>query len=198
MKISHFTRVARFRIIRTNVVVVAVLMVLVSAVANAADCGKGNLRKSREVSLRRTGISVANAIEQRNSAAFLRYVSPLGVGFGVDGVWLYIDDIQRQIKRKEGVYCLLFSTSCIATSDPKNGFKSNEELSKWRISYAEWLGINRPYSTEVELEDDDGSGVCGGAFTVYGRAKVKDTPDSLKLEFIFENGRWMFANTPGS
>jgi hypothetical protein len=148
------------------------------------------------MSLQRTGIAVANAIQKRDNAAFLRFVSHWGVGFGMDKVPLSYHDIQLQIKKKEGVYCLLFSTSCIATSDPANGFRGDEELSEWRVSYAEWLGVNQPFSTEAELKDDDGSGVCGGFFRINARVEMKGAPNFIEFTFAFENGRWIFTNTP--
>jgi len=136
------------------------------------------------------------AIEHKNIAGFMRYVRSLGVGFGVDQAPLSYEEIDRQLKMKKGIYCLIFSTPCIATNDPEKGFRADVELSKWKISYAEWLGLNKPYLTEIELRDDDGSDACGGAFTVHGRADIKTAPKDLELVFIFENGRWMLTNTP--
>jgi hypothetical protein len=183
-------------IVRLFVVGVVLVVLLAPVVTFAVDCGRGNLRESRKVSLHRTGISVVMAIEHRDIAGFMRYVRHQGVGFGVDQGPLSVEEIGRQLKMKEGIYCLLFSTPCIATSDPTKGFRVDEELSKWKISYAEWLALNKPYMTEIELEDDDPSEVCGGVFTVHGRANIKTAPKDFELVFIFENGRWMLTNTP--
>lgn len=172
------------------------LMLLTPAVTFATDCGRGSLRESKKVSLHRAGMSVVMAIEHRNIASFMRYVRPPGVGFGVDHGPLSVEEIDRQLKMKEGIYCLMFSTPCIATSDSTKGFRVDVELSKWKISYAEWLALNKPYMTEIELEDDDPSEVCGGVFIVHGRADIKTAPKDLELVFIFENGRWMLTNTP--
>jgi len=182
--------------LRIRLLVAGLFMLLAPVTTFATDCGRGSLRESRKVSLHRAGISVVMAIEHRNIAGFMRYVRPPGVGFGVDQGPLSVEEIGRQLKLKEGIYCLLFSTPCIATSDPTKGFRVDEELSKWKISYAEWLELNKPYMTEIELEDDDPSNVCGGVFTVHGRADIKTAPKDLELVFIFENGRWMLTNTP--
>jgi len=175
---------------------IAMLIYLLPTIAAAKDCGTGSRRKSLEVSLNKTAMSLLNAIEQRNIAEFMSYISPRGVGFGVDQDSTYSQEIMHQIKMKKDIYCLLFSTPCIATSDPAKGFRSDIELSKWKISYAEWLRKNTPLSTEVELVDNDGSDACGGSVTVHRRVGSDDSPEELGLAFLLDHGRWVFTNTP--
>lgn len=175
---------------------VALLIAWMPTSALAGDCGQGNLLNSRKLTLGRTTNSVLKAIEKRDIAVLKRYFDPRGVGFGVDQAPLTINEIEQEFSMRRGVYCLLFSTPCISSTVSSASFRTDSVLSKWTISYSEWLNQNEPYSAEVELSESDGSEMCGGLVTVRGRIEMKTAPKVLELQFVYANGKWLLSNTP--
>jgi hypothetical protein len=174
----------------------ALLTICVSSIAaENGPCGGEKNQEYLSKALLQKGMLVLKAIEQRNEAVFIRHVSRRGMGFGVDVPFTSVDKIRAQLRQKQGVYCLLFSTPCIAMTNFTKDTRADSVLSEWKISYAEWLSLNTPYSAEVEL-GDDASEMCGGVVTVRGRAKLKSAPSVLELLFSYENGIWVLVNTP--
>jgi len=112
----------------------------------SGPCGGEKEQAQLYKTLHRRGMLVLKAIEQKNSAALMKYFDPRGVGFGGDRAPISLNEISRQLRMKEGVYCLFFSTPCIATSKSARSIVGDEKLSSWKISYAEWLMINEPYT----------------------------------------------------
>lgn len=187
-------------IFNRNIIRVAVAFTLLALGIPASSsevnpCGDSKQQDSMKTLLIHTARSVLNAIKNRDGSSLIGYLSPRGAGFGVDQPMITVDDIKRQLNSKRGVYCLLFSTACIARNDSEVRFQSDSVLSQWKISYAEWLNLNSPYPIEGELLDDVGN-LCGGLIAVRGRHKTAMAPNVLELEFIFENGAWRLANTP--
>jgi len=190
----EFTCRNSFRILRK----VTVLFCIVVGVCHAQDCGNGNIRQVREASLRRAGMVVLNAIKQKNTDGLLSYVGRHGVGFGPDKTRLSRNDLRSQFTRKEGAYCLFFSTACIPYMGRFKGLEPDSILSEWKISYIDWLGISKTYATYADLTDDAGSSGCSGYFSASAQAKMKNAPDNIELDFSFENGRWWLVDTVAS
>ena len=108
-----------------------------------------------------------------------------------------VKEIDQEMSRKEGIYCLLFSTRCIGNIRYPRSFVSDQVLFKWKISYSEWLSRNKPFKIDVNLLDDGGAR-CRGLVVVNARTRPASAPDHLELEFIYDKGRWSLINTPYS
>jgi hypothetical protein len=185
----------RFRVFRTAVF----LLLVVSSIAHPQDyCGSGKLRQARTASLRQSGIAVLNAIAQKNTEGLAGYVGRNGLAFGVDKYRLSRDELRTQFTHREGAYCLFFSTACIPEMGRFKGLESDEILSKWKISYIEWLQLNRAYTTYAELTDDGGATGCSGNFTANAGREMKNAPSEIELDFYFEDGKWWFVDTVDS
>jgi hypothetical protein len=182
------------RVFRTPVF----LLLVVSSIAHPQDCGSGKLRQVRTASLRQSGIAVLNTIAQKNTEGLAGYVGRNGLAFGVDKHWFSREELRTQFTHREGAYCLFFSTACIPEMGRFKGLESDEILSKWKISYIEWLKLNRTYTTYAELTDDGGATGCSGYFTADAKREMKNAPNEIELDFYFENGRWWFVDTVDS
>jgi hypothetical protein len=75
------------------------------------------------------------------------------------------------------------------------GLESDEFLSKWKISYIEWLRLNKTYSTYAELTDDGGSSGCSGHFAADAGRDLESAPRSIEFYFNFEAGKWWLVGT---
>jgi hypothetical protein len=174
----------------------AILLMIAPSVAyTQAACGSGALRKANRESLRQSGIAVLKSIEQKNAHGLLSFVSHYGLGFGVDKPRLSREELRDQFAGKDGAYCLFFFTACIEDMGRFKGLEPDEFLSRWKISYVEWLRLNRSYSVDAELEDDDGGSGCGGYFSAGAGKEMRNAPDSIELYFSLENDRWRLVGT---
>jgi hypothetical protein len=184
-----------FRVFRAPVL----LLLVVSSIAHPQNyCGSGKLRQARTASLRQSGIAVLSTIAQKNTEGLLSYVGRNGLAFGVDKYWLSRQELQNQFTHREGAYCLFFSTECIPEMGRFKGLEPDEFLSKWKISYFEWLQLKKTYTTHVELTDDGGATGCSGDFTADAKRELKNAPNEIELNFYFENGKWWFVDTVDS
>jgi hypothetical protein len=175
------------------------LLLVVSSIAHPQDyCGSGKLRQARTASLRQSGTAVLNTIAQKNTEGLAGYVGHSGLAFGVDKYWLSREELRTQFTRREGAYCLFFSSPCIPEMGRFRGLESDEFLSKWKISYIEWLKVNKTYITYAELTDDGGATGCFGNFTADAKREMKNAPNEIELDFYFENGRWWLVDTVDS
>ena len=174
------------------------LLLVVCSIAHSQDCGSGELRQARTASLRRSGIAVLKTIEQKETEGLAGYVGHDGLAFGVDKYRLSQEELRTQFTNKEGAYCLFFSTACIPKMGRFKGLESDEILSKWKISYDDWLGINKTHSIYTDLTDDGGAEGCSGEFIVQTQNEMKNAPNDIELDFSFENGRWWLVDTVDS
>jgi hypothetical protein len=175
------------------------LLVIVSSVCRSQDCGSGNVRQARLASLRRSGIAVLKAIEQKDSETLLRYISPGGIGFGPDKPPIMRKDLRRQFAHREGAYCLFFSTGCIANMGGFKGLEPDPILSRWKISYFEWLGLNKTYTIRAGLLDNVvGIEGCAGEFHAQVQTEMKNAPNDIELDFTSYKGRWWLVDTVDS
>ncbi len=163
--------------------------------AHAQSCGVGTAREARNVSLRRAGTAVLSAIEQKDTEGLLRYVDSSGMAFGPDKTPLSHEDLRHQFAHREGAYCLFFSTECIPNMDRFKGLEPYPALSKWKISYFDWLSANKTYTIFADLSDDAGVGGCAGAFYAETQQEMKNAPNDIELDFTFYKGRWWLAYT---
>jgi hypothetical protein len=155
-----------------------------------AQCGGTERQIELKSQLIKTATNVVRAIEGRDVDRFMDFVSERGIGFGVDVPPLRKADLQRQLQSRSGYYCLLFSTPCMEPA--KHIWQGDPVLSKFRISYRDWLKQTR-YKTDAELLT--GSDMCGGLvrFTEPGSEAA---PRAIELEFTLRRGRWLLVNTP--
>jgi len=175
---------------------VTLLLTVMTSTAHSQDCGTGKLRQARTDSLRQSGIAVLNAIAQKNTEGLLHYVDSAGIALGPDKTPLSQVDLRNQFTRKNGAYCLFFSTACIPEMGRINGLEPDEILSKWKISYFEWLRLNKTYTTRASVLDDiEGIGGCDGEFHAQARREMKNAPDDIELDFNFYKGRWWLSYT---
>ncbi len=160
-------------------------------------CGEGSKEQdAKKVLLIQTANRLLRVIKKKDIVGFVGLLSRRGAGFGVDQPFQSVGQIKNQLEKREGVYCLLFSTQCISTSNYALLFSTDPVLSKWKISYSEWLNTSQWLAIEGELLDAPNGDFCGGLVTAHRREGSKNAPDVIELEFIFENGRWRLANTP--
>jgi hypothetical protein len=75
------------------------------------------------------------------------------------------------------------------------GLEPDEFLSKWKISYVEWLGLNKTRTTDVELTDDGGASGCEGYFAANAGREMKNAPNEIELDFSYERGKWWLVGT---
>ena len=171
------------------------LLLVVGGVAHSQACGSGKSRQARTASLRQSGIAVLKAIAQKNTEGLLGYVDSSGIAFGPDKTTLSRADLRNQFTQREGAYCLFFSTACIPKMGRFKGLESDEFLSRWKISYFEWLILNKSHSIDVELEDDDGIRGCRGYFNADAGREMENAPSSIEFDFTFYKGRWWLVGT---
>lgn len=172
------------------------LLLALAGVARSQDCGSGKLRQARTDSLRQSGIAVLNAIAQKNTERLFSYVDSSGIAFGPDKTPLSRQDLRNQFARKKGAYCLFFSTACIPDMGRFKGLEPDPYLSTWKISYLEWLGINKTYTTSASVMDDiEGISGCDGEFHAQARSEMKNAPNDIELDFNFYKGRWWLSYT---
>jgi hypothetical protein len=167
--------------------------------AQAADvtvCGTEAQEKQKEISLRATAMEVLRTIRLKDSEAFAGHIYKDGMGIGGDVAFTPLSEIKAQFRRRQGIYCLLFSTPCLASAKFPNDPADGVDLSKWKISYSEWLILNHPSKVEIEMIDTGGVEICGGDVYVRGRRKLKSAPDSLELGFTYMNGKWAVSHIP--
>lgn len=175
---------------------VTLLLTVMTSAAHSQDCGSGELRQARTASLRQSGIAVLNAIAQKDTERLFSYIDSSGIAFGPDKTPLPRQDLRNQFARRRGAYCLFFSTACIPDMGRLKGLEPDEILSKWKISYFEWLGLNKTYTTRASVLDDiEGISGCDGEFHAQARREMKNAPDDIELDFNFYKGRWWISYT---
>ncbi len=162
--------------------------------SEVTTCGTAAQEKQKKISLRAAATQVLTAIRLKSTGAFLDHVAGFGMGIGGDVAPTPLDEIKRQIRQRRGIYCLLFSSSCLASA--KLPADPDVDWSKWKISYSEWLQLNRPPKIEIEMIDTGGVDYCGGDVTVRGSQRLESAPDTLGLGFVFEKGKWVLTHTP--
>jgi hypothetical protein len=186
---SEFPKIPRF------LAGVALFLLFATDVSHSQDCGARSIRQARKAALRRAGVAALRAIQEKNTEGVLSYVGHTGLAFGVDKSWLSRQELRNQFSKREGAYCLFFSTACIGEMGRFKGLEPDQFLSKWKISYVEWLGTNKTYATDTELLDDDGGVGCGGYFSANTKRETKGAPNSIELYFNFEEDRWWLVDT---
>lgn len=192
---KHDRRVSLGSVSCFSIVSGTMLLLLAGSVCHPQACGNRNARELRQASLRRAGVAVLNAIAQKNVEEFLNYVGSDGIAFGIDKPQVSKEELRIQFEHKQGAYCLFFSTECITAMSHFKGLEPDEFLSKWKISYLEWLNLNRSHSLDVELEDDDGLSGCRGYFSAEAGRELESAPSSIELDFAFHKGRWLLVDT---
>jgi hypothetical protein len=175
------------------------LLLVVSRIAHSQDCGSGKLRQARTASLRQSGIAVLSTITQKNTEGLLGYVGRYGIGFGPDKPRLSLENLRNQFTHEKGAYCLFFLTACIPDMGRFKGLEPDPMLSRWKISYFEWLGLNKTYTVRASVLDDiEGINGCAGEFHAQARRAMKTAPDNIELDFSFEMGKWWLVDTVDS
>jgi len=186
-----FGSLKRFRTLRGAIF----LFLIVGSVCHSQNCGTGDVRQDRENSLRRSGIAFLDSISRKDMKTLLGDVSDRGLVFGVDKTRLSRDELRNQFMRHVGAYCLFFSTACISHMGNFKGLEPDEFLSQWKISYFDWLALNKSHTTRAGLSDDAGVEGCEGNFYAEAQAGVKSAPNQIELYFYFEKGRWWLVGT---
>ena len=156
------------------------------------SCGTKVEQQKREAQLRTTVTEMLKVIRSKNSTAFLRYVDK-------DGVWLWggnlaPSEIKREFRYKQGLYCLLFSTGCIATTKFPN--EAHIDLDRWKISYADWLKQNSPTKTEIDMFYGGEDMPCVANVSIRRINKPRPAQETFELGFRYRNGAWLLRATP--
>ena len=155
-------------------------------------CGTKAEQQKKEVQLRATVAEMLRVIKSRDSSAFLKYVDKEGVS--IWGGILTPSEIKREFRHKQGIYCLLLSTGCIASASFPNGTYIN--VDKWQISYAEWLQQNSPTKTEIEMFYGDKDTPCVANVSIRRIKESHPAQETFELGYNYRSGRWLFRGTP--
>jgi hypothetical protein len=181
--------------IRDLIGTVVLLLVSISplhAVNPDQACGAGSQRQRKEAGLRATATEILRIIKSKDGSAFLRYVDKDGMA--VWGGILPPREIKREFRQKEGLYCLIFSTECVASTKFPGGAYINTE--KWKISYAEWLVENSPTKIEFEMFYGGEDSPCTANVAIQRIKKPHPAEDTFELGFNYRNGKWLLRSTP--
>jgi hypothetical protein len=181
--------------VRRTVVAFALLCGSVSAWCaqpDADQCGTPGQRKVKEVALRSTVTEVLQAIRSKNAPAFLMHTDDRGVWFW--GGLLSVNEIKREFREKEGLYCLLFSSPCLAST--KFPSDVDADLSTWKMSYREWLERNSPTTVEIDMGYGGEEEPCSANVSVRAGQKSRSMPETFELGFDYRGDRWLFRCTP--
>lgn len=157
-----------------------------------AGCGDKLEQNRRETQLRATTTELTDVIAKENGPGLLKFVGK--PGFYVWGGLLSPRDIRDEISRKDGIYCLFFSTACLASAKFPNGAYVNS--AKWAISYSDWLKKYSPTKTEIEMFYGGADDPCTANVAVRSLSNTK--PDQLTFEigFDYRDGSWQLRSTP--
>ena len=187
-------------VVRWRVICIAawiLVPLLFSQGASATNpCGDVKAATLKKATLRNDAQQVLVAIRKQDVDALLSSFSSRGVGFGVDQPFTPLDEIKAQMTLRRGPYCLFLSTECLLSDETARKFRADKVLSQWKVSYAEWLNLNKGYQLEGDLLDSEGTDFCSGLVTIRGQRKTEHAPNVLELQFIDEGGRWKLVNTP--
>jgi hypothetical protein len=181
-----------FRDLIGTVVLLLVSISPLRAVNPDEACGSGPQRQRKEAELRATVTQILRIIKSKDGSAFLRYVDKDGLG--VWGGTLAPSEIKREFHHKQGLYCLLFSTECVASTKFPNGAYINIE--KWKISYAEWLEENSPTKIEFEMFYGGEDSPCTANVAIRRIKTIRPAEETFELGFNYRNGKWLLRSTP--
>jgi hypothetical protein len=155
-------------------------------------CGTKAEQQQKEVQLRLTMAKMLRIIRAKDASAFLGFVDK--GGFAVWGGILSPSDIKREFLNKQGLYCLLISTECIASTRFPNGAYIN--LDKWQISYREWLEQNSSTKIEIEMFFGGEDAHCTANLSIRRIKKLRPAEETFELGFNYRSGKWVLRSTP--
>ena len=106
-----------------------------------------------------------------------------------------MDEIRHEFRQKDGLYCLLFSTPCIASAKFPGSEYINKE--KWKISYSEWLARNPSPKIEIEMFYGGEEERCHANVAIRARQKSPLMEETFELGFrLRRDEKWMLEATP--
>lgn len=175
----------------SRALILALCFAAISATATSGRASQDDQReeakKRLELSLRRSADRFVAAIEKGDSSTVLQMMSRKGVVLGVDYDRTPWTLIQRDFRKRRGVYCWFFDARCPgAAVAAERGRAGSSQPSEPVSSYRDQLQEAAPTSVKVFVTHE--SWGWSGQVNIYlnERRLLSNGP----LEFSYENGRW--------
>lgn len=146
--------------------------------------------------LERAAHKLIAIIEKGDPKELLSLCSRAGVAFGIDWPEISLEEIRKDIEKKEDIYCVLFDTECLRKWHDELRRKygapaRTEPLYSYRELFAK--ASSREVKVFVLREP-----TLGGQVSVYlkGGPAEEDPENPKYFGFAYEDGKWKLTAVP--